>query len=74
MAYHRKVEIEDIGTFSVPLPIWKLLRDESARANTAEAAEASLRKEWKEYTQAKAQEFADMQLELNRARIEITSV
>ena len=44
--------------------------DAIARAEAAEAAETSLRHEWRDYTRAKVQEFADMQRELNSARAE----
>ena len=42
-----------------------------ARAEAAEAAETSLRHEWRDYTRAKVQEFADMQRELNSTRAEV---
>lgn len=42
-----------------------------ARAEAAEAAETSLRNEWRDYTRAKVQEFADMQRELNSTRAEV---
>ena len=33
---YNKVEIEGAGVFSVPLPVWELLRDESTRAAAAD--------------------------------------
>lgn len=48
----------------------RALKNASARAEAAEAAETSLRHEWRDYTRAKVQEFADMQRELNSARAE----
>jgi hypothetical protein len=41
---YSKIEIEGVGVFTVPRPVWELLRDESARSEAAEADAAR----WKE--------------------------
>jgi hypothetical protein len=56
---YSKVEIEGVGVFIVPLPVWELLRDESARAEAAEAENRLFKERVRRVAECHARSSAD---------------